>query len=202
MEGGLGDEEVLHHEVIEHGQRLARMLQIGVRHRGVFALDIHAVDLAGMDRVHDLDHGQPAHRIELLFPELLEGAAQVVAADRLIVRQEHRDQAGVGGALHVVLAAQRMQAGAGTADLARDQRQRNQAARIVGAVHVLADAHAPEDDRGFCARIGARDLAQRLGRNAADRRHLLRRELLDLGLEVLDSPRYSPRYIARRSGLR
>ena len=74
--------------------------------------------------------------------------AHVGLLDRLIVGQEHRDQAGVGSALHIVLAAQRMQAGAGTADLAGDQRQRDQAARIVGAVDMLADAHAPEDDRG------------------------------------------------------
>ena len=77
MERGLGDEQVLHHEMVELGQRLARVLQVGIGHRRVFALDIHARDLAGMDRVHDLDHGQPAHGIELLAPELLERAAQV-----------------------------------------------------------------------------------------------------------------------------
>ncbi len=99
---------------------------------------------------------------------------------RLVVGEEHRDEPGVGGALHVVLAAQRMQAGAGAADLAGDQRQRDQAARIVGAVGVLRDAHAPEDDGAFRARIGARHVAQRLGVDAADRRHLLRREVLDV----------------------
>ena len=81
--------------------------------------------------------------------------------DRLVVRIDHRDQAGVGGALHVVLAAQRMQPGARPADLAGDQRQRDQAARIVGAVHVLADAHAPEDDRGARAGVEPRHLAER-----------------------------------------
>ena len=82
-----------------------------------------------------------------------------------------------------------MQAGAGPADLAGDQRQRDQAARIVGAVGVLRHAHAPEDDGAFGAREGARDLAQHVGLDAADRRHLLGRELLDvLGelVEVLD----------------
>jgi hypothetical protein len=39
--------------------------------------------------------------------------------------------------LHVVLAAQRMQAAAGLADLAGHQAQRDQAARVVGAVDVL-----------------------------------------------------------------
>ena len=98
---------------------------------------------------------------------------------RVVVGKEHRDEAGVGGALHVVLAAQRMQPGAGPADLAGDQRQRDQAARIVGAVGVLRHAHAPEDDGALGAREGARDLAQDVGLDAADRRHLLRREVLD-----------------------
>ena len=39
--------------------------------------------------------------------------------------------------------------GAGPADLAGQQRQRDQAARVVGAVHVLAHAHAPRDDRAL-----------------------------------------------------
>ena len=75
--------------MIELGERLARVLQIRVRHRGIFALDIHAVDLTGMDRVHDLDHGEAAHRIEFLMPEPLERLAQIGASDRLIIRQEH-----------------------------------------------------------------------------------------------------------------
>ncbi len=63
MERRFGDEQVLHHEMIEFCQRLARMLQVGIRHRGVLALDIHAGDFAGVDRVHDLDHGETANLI-------------------------------------------------------------------------------------------------------------------------------------------
>ena len=40
-----------------------------------------------------------------------------------------------------------MQPGAGPADLAGDERKRNETARVVGAVGVLRYAHAPEDDR-------------------------------------------------------
>ncbi len=138
-----------------------------------------------MDRVHDLDHREAAHRIEVLVPQTLERLAQIGAPDRLIIREEHRDQPGVGGALDVVLSAQRMQAGAGPPDLAGDQRQRDQAARIVGAVHMLTDAHAPEDDRGARARIQPRHFAQGFGRNAADRRHLLGREFLDAFLQLI-----------------
>ena len=121
--------------------------------------------------------------------------ADVGVLDRLVVGKDHRDEAGVGGALHVVLAAQRMQPGAGAADLARHQRQRDQAARVVGAVDVLRNPHAPEDDRRPGAGIGAGDLAQGRGVDAAQFGHLLRRvvfyvlaqrlEILGMRLHVL-----------------
>src|SRR5579883_2995806 len=88
-----------------------------------------------------------------------------------------------------------MQAGPGASDLAGDERKRDQATRVVGAVGVLGDAHAPEDDRRLGAGELARHRAQHLGVDAADRRHLLRRkilhgvgellEALDIGLDVL-----------------
>ena len=138
---------------------------------------------------------RPLFGIELGAPGVLVAGADLRVLDRLVVGEEHRDQAGIGGALHVVLAAQRMQAGAGPADLAGDQRERDQAARIVGAVGVLRDAHAPEDDRRLGARELARHGAQHVGLDAADRRHLLggvvldalgeRLEAFDIGLDVL-----------------
>ena len=131
----------------------------------------------------------PRFGIELDAPGRLVLGADLGVLDRLVVGEEHRDQAGVGGALHVVLAAQRMQAGARPADLAADQRQRDQAARVVGAVGVLRHAHAPEDDRALGAREGARHVAQHVRLDAADRRHLLRRELLDALGELRRSPR-------------
>ncbi len=133
-----------------------------------------------MHRVHDLDHGEALLGVELGAPQALDLGADFRRLHRFVVGEEHRDQPGVGGALHVVLPAQRMQASAGTADLAGDQRQRDETARIVGAVGVLRHAHAPEDDGRLRAREGARHLAQRVGGHAADRRHLLRREVLDV----------------------
>src|SRR5581483_4409527 len=147
----------------------------------------HALDHVVVDRIHDLDDGQALLRIEFGAPDALDLGADVRRLDRFVVGEEHRDQAGVGGALHVVLAAQGVQAGAGTADLAGDQRQRDQAARIVGAVGVLRHTHAPEDDRRLGAGEGARHLAQRVGRNAADRRHFLRHEVLDAFLELVEA---------------
>ena len=117
------------------------------------------------------------------------GARTSASVDRLVVRQEHRDQAGVGRALDIVLPAQRMQARARPADLAGDQRERDQAAGVVGAVDVLGNAHAPEYDRLFRPGEFARDRAQLVGIDATDRRHLLRREgpdMLGEGREALD----------------
>ena len=169
------------------GERAAGMIEVGVRHRRVLAHDVHALDLVGVHRVHDLDHGLAALGIELLAPGLFVLGDHLRALDRLVVGEEHRDQAGVGGALHVVLPAQGMQAGAGAADLAADQRQRDQAARIVGAVGVLRHAHAPEDDGALGARVSARHFAQRVGGDAADRLHLLGREILDVVGELLEA---------------
>ena len=133
-----------------------------------------------MDGVHDLDDSEALFGIKGCAPGRLDLGADAKIFNRLVVREKHRDQAGVGSALHVVLAAQRMQSGAGTADLAGDERKRNQAARVVGAVGVLGDAHAPENDRGSSARIFARDRAQRICFDPADRCHFFRREVLDV----------------------
>ena len=99
--------------------------------------------------------------------------------DALVVGEHHRDQARVGRALHVVLAAQRMQAGARLADVAGDRAHRDQAARVVGARRVLGDPHAPVDDAGAGLAPQPRDLADRGGVDAADLRGALGRVLLD-----------------------
>src|SRR5215510_788020 len=88
-----------------------------------------------------------------------------------------------------------MKPGAGTSDLAADQGQRDQAARIVGAMGMLRYTHAPEDDGALGAGERARDVAQHVRLDTADRRHLLGRErlhafgelveILGVGLDVL-----------------
>ena len=40
-----GQEDVLHDQMIERGQRFARMVRVGVRHRRVLAHHVHAADL-------------------------------------------------------------------------------------------------------------------------------------------------------------
>ena len=111
-------------------------MHVGVRHRGVFAHDVHAAELAFVHRVHDLDHRQSRLRIERRPPQFLEVRAGFGVVHPLIVGEYHRDQSRVRRALHVVLPAQGMQPGAGPSHLAGHEAQRDQTARVVGTVHV------------------------------------------------------------------
>ena len=60
----LGEEDVLHDQVIERGQRFARVIDVGIRHRRVLAHDVHPADLVLLRGVHDLDDGEARIRIE------------------------------------------------------------------------------------------------------------------------------------------
>ncbi len=175
--------------MVELGQRRAGMVHVGIGHGRVLAHDIHGRGIAGMNVVDDLRHRQPRYGREIAgFPDLGKGTAHAVVLHALVVGHEHRDQPGVRGALHVVLPPQRMQTGARPSDMAGHERQRDQAAGIVGAVHMLRNAHAPEDHPGARAGKGAGDIAQNLGFDAAERRHLFRAEILQvrfLGFPVL-----------------
>ena len=116
-------------------------------------------------------------------PKLAIARLDILGYHAFVVGVEHGDQARVAGSLHVVLATQWVQARARLADLASDQRQLDQAARVVGAVDVLADAHAPEDDCCRRGRVPARDLLQRLSLNPANGGHSLGRETGQVGTQ-------------------
>jgi len=81
------------------------MLGIGVRHGRVLPHDIHATNIACMDFVHDLHHGQATFGVEFGVPKFLELFAGVFLGDELVIRIEHWNQPGIRSALYVVLAA-------------------------------------------------------------------------------------------------
>jgi hypothetical protein len=103
----------------------------------------------------------------------------------LIIGEHHRDQAGVRCALHVVLPAQRVEPAARLADLPGHHAERNQAARVVGAVNVLGNAHAPQNHGSLRLGEDARHFLDRFRWNAADRRHRFWTVAFDVLLEVL-----------------
>ncbi len=184
--GGLGQEDVLHHQPVELGERLAGVVEIRVGHRRVLAHDVHAANPSLVDGIHDLHHGETGLRIEVRdAPEFLELRPDLGAVDALVIRVDHRDETGVGSALDVVLSAQRMQPRAGTTDLSGHERERDQAARVVRAMHVLRHAHAPQDHRRLRGREQPRHLLDGLRRNAAHRRHRLWTVAFDVFLELV-----------------
>ncbi|OPZ08090.1 MAG: hypothetical protein BWZ07_03215 [Alphaproteobacteria bacterium ADurb.BinA280] len=182
-----GREDVLHHQMLELGQRCTRMIKIGVGHRRVFAFDVHAAHGASVDGIHHLDDREARLVVDRDAPQRFEMLPRGSVAHTLVVRQHHRYQASVRGALHIVLPAQRMQAGASATNLSGRHRQRDQATRIVGAVHMLTDAHAPEDHRRFRRRVGARHSADGFRVNTADIGHALGRCLLHRCLQRFES---------------
>ena len=120
-------------------------------------------------------------------------ARLVVALDVLEARQLVRDRAHVAAALHVVLAAQRVEARAVAADVAGQQRQVDQAEDVVDRVVVLGDAERPADHRAVGVRVGVRRLADQIGRHAGfalaplERPRLdARRVLVEAGRRALD----------------
>ena len=181
-----GQEDVLHDQVIQRRQRVAGVVGIRVAHRRVLAHDVQALDLAFVDGVHHLDHGQARRVIQRArrqLPGRFKPRAHRRQGDVLVVRQHHRNQTRIGRTLYIILAPQRVQAGAGAANLPGHERQRNQTASVVGAVYMLAHTHAPKDDRCLGSCVQARDIANRIGINAANRRHQLGAVSGDIGLQ-------------------
>ncbi len=184
---GLGQEDVLHDQHLQLGKRLPRVIDVGIGHRRVLAHDVHAADLPACTASMISTTVRPGFGSSVVAPDRFELRARCRVVDALVVGIHHRDQSDVARALDVVLTAQRMQAGARPADLAGHHRQRDQAARVVGAVDMLRDAHAPEDHRRARRRVEARDLADRRRGNAAHRRHRLRAVAGDVLLELLEA---------------
>src|SRR3954449_1685378 len=177
--GRLGEEDVLDDEELERRERLADLVDVRVRQERVLAHHVHAAHAALERGGDDLGDRQALVRVERDAPRLLEALAHAGRVDGLVVRIHHRDQPGVGRALHVVLAAQRVQPRAGPADVAGDRAHRDQAARVVGARRVLGDPHAPVDDARVRLAPQAGSEPDRVGVDSGDLLGALRRVLLD-----------------------
>ena len=166
--GGLGEKDVLDGEEVELREGLAHLVDVRIREEGILAHDVHAFDAALEGGVHDLHHREARVRGQLLPPGFFEFLADGWVLNGLVIGVDHGDQAGIAGALHVVLAAQGMQPGACFAHVPRHQGQGDEAAGIVGAVGMLGDAHAPVDDGVLRRAEGLGDQANRFGVHAAD----------------------------------
>ena len=98
--GGLGHKDVLHHQMLQTGQRVARVVEVGVAHGGVFAHDVHAAHLMGValgrqDLVHDFHHGVARLSVKFGAPEIFKPRVRRPVGDALVVGEHHRNQPGV-----------------------------------------------------------------------------------------------------------
>ena len=141
--GGLVQEEVLDHEELELADGLLGVVQVGLGQQGILADDVHRAGGAGQRALYDLGDDAAGAARRPHAPRLLE-ARQRLRHVVAVAGQVGRDAAGVAAALHVVLAAQRRDAGARAAHLAGDKREIEQGVSVVDAVDVLGDAHAPD----------------------------------------------------------
>ena len=100
--------------------------------------------------------------------------------EAVVERQRHDIEADIGRALHVVVAAENVGAGAGRADIAGEQQRDAAGAHIGGADGVLGLAHAPDQRRRLLRGEHLGDALELLAGNAGDALDLVRRPLFDL----------------------
>ena len=186
----LVQEQVLHDQEVERLERVRDVVGVGVGLRDVLTLHVEALEGATGSFVEHVGNAQAGLGIELDLPLLLEQFARRLVGDVAVAGVLVRERAHVAGALHVVLAAQRVHADALVAEVAGRHGEVGHGHDRGRALTVLGDAEAVVDrgvaaggeQPGGGADVGGRHAAdgfQRLGRVA-----LLTDELLPLG-EVL-----------------
>ncbi len=113
---GLGQENVLHHQHLELGERLAGVIPHPDRSSPGFSPMMYMpLTVAGENALDHFDHGQTRLVVEFLdrhIPGLRKARDAFGSSTLLVVRIHHGNQPGIRGALHIVLAAQRVQPGA------------------------------------------------------------------------------------------
>ena len=135
----------------------------GIGLRDVLALDVQALELAVERRLEHVRDAQARLVLQRHAPGVLELRAHLVVGDVAVARELVRERAHVAGALHVVLAAQRIHADALAADVAgrhgevRDAHDHGRALAVLGHAETVVD-------RAVAARWrrGARRRAPRL----------------------------------------
>ena len=106
-------------------------------------------------------------------------AAQFVVLDVLEAGQAVGNRAHVAAALHVVLAAQRVETAAVAADVAGEKAEVDESENVVHRVVMLGDAERPADLRALGPGVSVRGLADDFGGHAGLALGALERVLLD-----------------------
>ena len=161
---------------------------IGLGVGQIFPEDVKELDLAVHQAVHHLRHHQA-----VLFRELLHapGGLELGPGRRvlhlLITGEDVGQRPHVAGALHVVLAAQRVDAAAFKADVSQEHLEVGAAHDVIDAAGMLGDPQGIDQHQGADRGQAAGDIDQHLHADAGNGRGPLRRILHDLGLQGLEA---------------
>ena len=154
----VAEEDVLHDEEVELGECVTDIVRVGVDDAHFLADEIHRLELAGMNGFDHLVVVEPLGGRQLHLPTRLKSLAHFGIIHRLIARQHVWHGPVVAGALHVVVAAQRISAGSRPHVVAGDEQQIRNRGGGVGTLAVLSHSHRPENAHGLrfgrsCARL-------------------------------------------------
>ena len=116
--GCLVEEQVLHHDQFHGGETRCDVMRVGIRLQDVLALHVKTFERAVDSGVKHVRDAQTRLGVERFVPERFEYRPGRIIGDVPIAGQFVRERAHVAGALHVVLAAQRIHADAGPPDIA------------------------------------------------------------------------------------
>ena len=143
--GGLVEEQVVHDDAFHRLEAGRDVMRVGVGLQDVLALDVDALERAVDGGVEHVGDAQARLRIERDAPQALVDIAGGVVGHVAIARQFVRERAHVAGALHIVLAAQRVHADARPADIAGQHGEVGDRHHRGRALAVLGDAEAVVD---------------------------------------------------------
>ena len=164
--GGLVEKDVLQHDEVAAVETL--LDPRGVRLRQHQVLPHHEQALDGAAR-HFLHHDVEVHAVvlrQLDAPRVLEFGAHIRIGDPLVPGVEDRRRTRVVGALNVVLASQRVEAGGAHPQVPGHQHEIGQGIDVVRAVGVLGDPEGVVDAGLAGRRVGSRRTTDALGRHA------------------------------------
>ena len=143
------------------------LVRVGLH--GVFAHDVHALEVARQRRIEHVRQPQSRLAVEPDVPLGLEARAGRIVGDEAIAAEDVRPATQATAALHVALAAQRVHPDAFTAVHAAGERQVAEAHHARRTLRVLGDAEAVVDRAARTRRVDSRGLADVFRIYAGDR---------------------------------
>ena len=167
----LVEEQILDDDAVHGRQRRLDVGGVGVGLSDVFALDVHAAEFAVERRVEHVGDAQTGLSAQGAAPEILEQVTHGVVGDVAVARELVGERPHVAGALHIVLAAQRVDAHPLTPDVAGEHGQvghthdHRRALAVLGHPEAVVDRTVGLGGEKPC---GCADL---VGGNATDQRH-------------------------------